>query len=94
MLLLAAAASLARRARHPQVRRARVKVDQERLAGSADGDRARPLLVAVLVGERLGAGGALRDGGRGLELADLPALGELAGVRLQVAEAALVLAAK
>lgn len=82
------------RVRHPQVGRPGVEVDQEALGGRADGDRAGPLEVVLLIRQRLGAGGALLDGGARLELADLPALGERTGVALQVAQVALVFAAR
>ena len=41
----------------PEVGGAGVEVDEELLGGGADGDRAGPLEVVLLVGERLG----LRD---------------------------------
>jgi hypothetical protein len=58
-----------------------VKVDQELLGGGANGDRASPLLVRVLVGQRLGLAldsallhAGLDVDGERLELLDLGAL--------------------
>ena len=95
LALALAGRARAGRAGDPQVRRASVEVDEERLGGRADGDRASPLLIVVLVGQGLGAGGALGDRGGDLtELLDRPALGKAASVGNEVAQVLLVLAAK
>ena len=82
------------RAGDPEVGGAGVEVDEELLSGSADGDRARPLLIVVLVGEGLGL--ALGEVvGKHSEGLDLSALLEdvRAHVLLEVDQVRTVLAA-
>ncbi len=54
LALGAAGRAGARRRRDPKVGRTGVEVDEEVLAGGANGDRARPLEVVLLVGEGFG----------------------------------------
>ena len=78
----------------PEVGRAGVEVDEELLSGGADGDRAGPLLVVVLVGKGLGL--ALGEVvGKHSEGLDLSALLEdvRAHVLLEVDQVRTVLAA-
>ena len=53
----------------PEVGRAGVEVDEELLSGGADGDRAGPLLIVVLVSEGLGLalGEVVGEDGEGLD---------------------------
>ena len=77
----------------PEVGRAGVEVDEEALAGGADRDRARPLLVVFLVRERLAL--ALREAvGEDRKRLDLRALveGLRADVLLEVDQVLAVLA--
>ena len=95
LALRAARRALAGGRGHPEVGGAGVEVDEEALAGRADRDRARPLLVIFLVRERLALAlgkEVLRDG---RELLDERALLEdvLANVGLQVQQVRTVLAA-
>lgn len=93
LVLLAARGALARRARHPQIRRARVEIDDELLGGCADGDAACPLGVLVLVCQRDGACVALAARRGRSERLEAKALWQRAvAVGLQVAEHPLVLA--
>ena len=88
------AAAVARRGGDPEVGRAGVEVNDERLRRVADGDLARPKQIVLLVGQvdasALRRGG---DGDRGERL-DLRALGErlAADVLLEVDEVLAVLA--
>ena len=79
----------------PEVRGAGVEVDDEGLAGSTDGDRARPLYAVILFDQRFRASGVLLGGCRGSEevLDDL-AFRKAALVRKQVAHIPLILAAE
>ena len=89
------AAAVARRSGDPEVGRASVKVNDERLRRVADGDLACPEQIVLLVGQvdasALRRGG---DGNRGQRL-DFRALGErlAADVLLEVDEVLAVLAA-